>query len=77
MWASLSWAENVEDVWRKAFHNDYRVKSTKESTASAEENIAAAKYLGRPSLKSEAAYSKIVEISEAEFRLLKSDWKHQ
>jgi len=68
-WTSLSSAENIKDAWQKALDHDYRIKSAKESTAAAEENIAAAKSLRMPSLKGEAAYSKIDETPEAEISL--------
>ncbi len=68
-WTSLSGAESLEDAWKISMDADHRLESARESSAAAEENLSAAKSLRLPSLKGEAAYTKLDEIPEAEIAM--------
>lgn len=68
-WSSATDAENLDDAWKKALSNDHRIKSAKEFSAAASENIDAARSLRIPSFGGEASYTKLDENPEAEFAI--------
>lgn len=64
IWAALNggnpgfaMAENMDDAFRAALENDYRLKSAGDSVAAAEETLSAAKAYRLPSLTGQAAYT--------------------
>lgn len=68
-WTTVSGAENLNEAWTKALDHDLRLKSARESSAAAQESLLAAKSLRFPSLKGEAALSRLDEAPETEISL--------
>ena len=53
----LAMAESMDDAFRTALENDYRLKSAGDSVAAAEETLSAAKAYRMPSLTGQASYT--------------------